>query len=261
MLQHKSMLSQRRLWLLMAGAFLICVVGLGTMWFRPLGDTHTYLYNMAFANSRTPLQWSGTAPDLKVVEARSAPATSDPNEVGVLPLAAVTVDIWFLSQPETFDAEHIYASRLERGRIGDGPLTYYLEFTEEGLNQYLHYWFGDGSAVDPRLRNVWFDLKPGSLIVYAEVDVLGNWQRIGAVFNLAANGRQFTFIGLDSAGQLYGAPAAGPIAEVISSLEAQGNRALRELKFIDPAGNLYLQQIAIMEDGAQILARCESTDH
>lgn len=254
MLQHKSMFSNRRLWLLMAGALLICVVGLGTMWFRPLGDTHTYLNNMTFANPQAPLQWSETAPELKAVEAISSPATSDPNAVGVLPLDAVTVDIWFLSQPETFDAEHIYASRLERGRIGDGPLTYYLEFTEEGLNQYLHYWFGEGSAVDPRLRNVWFDLKPGSLIVYADVDVLGNWQRIGAVFNLAADGRQFAFIGLDSAGQLYGAPAAGPIAEVINSLQAQGNRALRELKFVDPDGDLYLRQIVITEDGAQILA-------
>src|SRR5512139_4041315 len=157
------MFSNRRLWLLMAIALLVFVMVLETMWFRPLGDTRLYLNNMAFANPQAPLQWSETAPNLRAAEVTSSTATSGPNTADSLSLDAVTVDIWFLSQPETFDAEHIFARRLERRQIADGRLAYAIEFTEEGLNQYLHYWFGDGSTVDPRLRNVWFDLKPGSL--------------------------------------------------------------------------------------------------
>ncbi len=259
MVQHKSLISDLRLWWVLAIALVLFKVVLETMWFRPLGDTLTYLTDKAFANPQASLHWSKiplTANiDLRATDAASSTVASAPNVAGHLPLDAVVVDIWFLPHPETFDAEHIFARRLEREQTADGSLTYYIEFTEEGLNQYLHYWFGDGTEVDPRLQNVWFDLQPGGLIVYADVNVVGDWQRIGAVFNLAADGRQFVFAGVDIKGQLFGAPPAGPIAEVISALEAQGNRALHELKFIDPAGDLFLQQIVITEDGAQILAQ------
>jgi len=169
------------------------------------------------------------------------------------PLDSVAITIWFLPTQETFYAQDIFAKRLERGQTADGQVAYFVDFDEAGLTQYLNYWFANWAARYVNFRNAQVDLKPGGLVIYGDLDLGTKWQRVGAVFNLDESGRQFNFVGVDIDGQLMAAPPAGPIATAAIALTVNGNRALQDLKFIDPAGILAIQQITLTEDGAQIV--------
>jgi len=182
------------------------------------------------------------------------PAQSLPHKL-IQPLEAVKIDIWFLPAPRVFVAEEIFAKRLERRLASNDRVTYAIEFDEAGLNHYRTYWFEGWVQQTINVRNATMDLKPNGLIVYGEVDLGLKWQRMGAVFNLDASGRQFIFAGIDLEGQLLATPPLGPIAEAVTTLELNGKRALRELKFIDAQGNLYIQQIILAEEGVQVIAQ------
>jgi hypothetical protein len=228
--------------------------------FRSEGRTGDFLNQRASTVPPT-IQWSGqpappltpTAPADGSAPAPAAPAGSGPaSESGSLD--RIVVDIWFLSQPTAFSASETFARRLERGRTDDGTLAYYIEFDQAGINAYLNYWFGRYVAQEKRVREVSLDLKPGGAIVYADVNLEVGWQRVGAVFMLDASGRQLILAGVDMDGRLYSAPPDGQIASLVAQLESEGNRALRELTFVDPAGRLTIQSISLGEDRVQILA-------
>lgn len=218
---------------------LILWAALQAVAFQPRGETALYFENNIARAAPLNSVWP--------------PVTSD-RAYTPEPLTSVTVDIWFLDTPEAFSAETIFAERLERGYTDTGQLAYYIEFNEAGLDQYLNYWFGAWAQETLPLRNTRAALKPGGLIIYAEVNLGVRWQKVGAVFNLDESGRQFTLVGVDLDGQLLASPPSGPIAEGVRILEENGNRALRELTIIDPDGNLSIQQIVLTEDKAQIIA-------
>ena len=214
--------------------------------FRSEGSTDDYLSEQASLEPPT-IQWSaGSALSAPLTPTVSVTGTAAPPQAGgdSLPesLDAVQVDIWFLSGPTTFYAEDIYAERLERGRVKDGKVAYYIE------------WYGRVVAQEERVRNVSLDLQSGGAVLYADVNLELGWQRVGAVFMLDASGRQLVLVGVDIDGRLYSTPPAGSIADLVAQLEAQTNRALRELIFLDPAGQLVIQRISISQDRVQILA-------
>ncbi len=223
--------------------------------FRPLGNTENYLEAQLTADQPPALVAGSLAQPVSSSNFIDLAITAAPTASQIItsPLKSVTVDIWFLSKPMQFSAKKLFASRLERACTAGGQAIYYIEFTEEGLNQYLNYWFGN-QVEKWRLRNAWLELKPGGIVINADIDLGVGWQRIGGVFQLEANERQFAFAGVDIGGQLYATPPAGPVADAIHQLEADGNRALRELLFVDAAGNLHIQRISINEHGAQITA-------
>ena len=159
-----------------------------------------------------------------------------------------------MDEPRVFSADIIFANRLERGRTTDGQPAYYVEFDEAGLNRYLNYWFGAWADQNAQLRDTHIDLIPGGVIIYGEINLGVRWQLVGATFHLDESERQFTFTGVDVDGEFLASPPAGPIAQGIEVLEAEGNRALREFKFIDPEGELSFQRIILLEDMAQIVA-------
>lgn len=231
--------------------------------FRAEGKTDSFLQEQSVV-SRPTLQWpSGPAwptltPPTTPPSDNSSPGLVNPSPAAgpthTGPLDAVTVDIWFLSQPRTFPAGEVFAERLERGQTANGQLAYYLEFTEAGINTYLNYWFGAYLENHDRLRNAWLDLRPDGVVIYADLNLELGWERAGAVFVLDASGRQLTLIGVDIDGRLYSAPPSGPIAELTDQLAMQGNRALRELAFLDPTGRLMIQEMNISHDHIQVLA-------
>lgn len=226
--------------------------------FRSEGSTDDYLSEQASVEPPT-IQWStGSALSVPLTPTANAASPAAPPQAGgdslPEPLDAVRVDIWFLSGPTTFYAEDIYAERLERGRVKDGELAYYIEFDQAGINAYLNHWYGGLVAQEERVRNVSLDLQPGGAVLYADVNLELGWQRVGAVFMLDANGRQLVLAGVDIDGRLYSTPPAGSIADLVAQLEAQTNRALRELIFLDSAGQLAIQRISISQDRVQILA-------
>lgn len=229
--------------------------------FRAEGKTDNYLQEQSTAD-RPTIQWlndpAAAMLTLTPPSGNSAPELVDPPPAGEssLPsrLDAVTVDIWFLSQPRTFPASEVFAERLERGMTAGGQLAYYLEFTEQGVNSYMNHWFGVYLENQDRIKNAWLDLRPDGAVIYADLNLELGWKRVGAVFMLDASGRQLTLIGVDIDGRLYSSPPSGPVAELTDQLETQGNRALRELAFLDPAGRLTIQELGIKQDRIQILA-------
>lgn len=170
-------------------------------------------------------------------------------------LDEVQIDLSLLPQPRTYTADQVHAERLERGETADGQTAYYIEYDEAGFNSYMHTWLVNvNNRQADRLQNVWFDLKPGGIMIYADVDLVIGQQRMGALFTLDESGRQFVFQGVEIGGQLLSVAPAGEIANAVSQLEANANQALRDLTFLDATGPLTIQQITISEDRAQILA-------
>ena len=227
---------------------------------RSEGDTADYFQRQAITVLPT-IQWFNSA--AQPVELTPTPAATsvdgesvdtEQTAAGPQPLEEVVVDVWFLGQPETFAASEVYAERLERGSLEDEPVAYFIEYDEAGLNTYLETWFGAYAASQLPLRNPWIDLKPGGAVVYAEVNLEVGWQEVGAVFTLDENGRQFVLNGLDVDGRFYSLPPQGEVANLAYQLETEGNRALQDLTFIDPAGLLTVQSINLSEDSVQILA-------
>ena len=227
---------------------------------RSEGDTTDYFQKKAIAILPT-IQWFN--PATQPLESTPTPAATsvggesvdvETAPAGPQPLEEVVVDVWFLNQPETFESSQVYAERLERGSLDDDQVAYYIEYDETGLNTYLETWFGAYVASQYPLRNPRIDLKPGGAVVYAEVNLEVGWQEVGAVFTLDESGRQFVLDGLDVGGRFYSLPPDGEVANLASQLESQGNRALQDLTFIDPAGSLTVQSINLTEDSVQILA-------
>ncbi len=234
--------------------------------FRAQGRTADYVENQAEMPQPT-LQWPGQpwavtpAPVTPIPPGTGAAAPDDGNPlpaqqtpVPAIPLDEVKVDSWFLPQPQTWLASQIFADRLERGWTEDGRVAYYVEFSEQGANALMDHWLSSYVAEQARIRDPWIDLISGGVIVYADLNLEVEWQRVGAVLMLDASGRQFILAGVDIDGRFYNVPPEGPVADLTQQLESEGNRTLRELVFLDAAGELRIRHINVSQDGAQILA-------
>lgn len=188
-------------------------------------------------------------------ETENGASLTTPTPNPIQPLSSIEIAIYFLAEPRIFYEDEIFTNRLERRGGEDKPITYFIEYDEVGLNQYLNYWFGFWAESDGQIRNIRFDLKPAGLIVYADVDLWLRQQRVGIVFVLDSSGRQFAFKGVDIGGELFTQPPTGALANYIHYLESQGNLALSDLRFLDPAGTLTIHQIYLDEDFVQIIAK------
>ena len=177
-----------------------------------------------------------------------------PGTGGSQSLDSVTVDLWFLAQPYALPVYQLSAEQVERGQTEAGSPVYFIEFDEESANAHLVQWFGENIQQQNRFRNPWVDLRSGGAVVYADVNLQIGWKRVGAVLMVDGSGRQVQLIGVDIDGRLFSAPPDGQIAELIRRVESETNRVLRELTFVDPAGQLAVQAIDVTEDRIRILA-------
>jgi hypothetical protein len=216
--------------------------------FRSQGTTVDVLEKSGAAAAAT-IAWPATSAAGQETGAGVLPDASDSPSMD-----AVTVDLWFLAQPRTLPLDQLSAERWERGETEAGSPAYFIEFDERSANVQLAQWFGETIAQQSRLRNPWIDLRPGGAVIYADVNLEIGWKRVGAVLMVDGSGRQMQLIGVDIDGRLYSTPPDGQIAELIQRVESEANRALRELTFIDPAGELRIQVISVSEDQIQLLA-------
>ncbi|NOK86050.1 MAG: hypothetical protein GFH27_549395n72 [Chloroflexi bacterium AL-W] len=114
---------------------------------------------------------------------------------------------------------------------------------------------------DDRVRSVAFDLKPGGMIVYADVFTGFNWQRLGVVTQVdALTGSSFVVTGVDIAGVTYNPNSlpfglSGSVAPLIGDIEREGNAILREL-VVQASGTGYrLQSLSIDENNLTLNMR------
>ena len=257
MQKQRSVLRGCLFWVLVGGVLALVAIPLSLRLagFRAQANDTAFWAENVRANEYAAVVWPAVAGDvtnsaLHPVNSEGATAVAGQPQ----PLSQVEIEVYFLPQAETFTSDTVFAERLERDVTAEGAPEYYIEYNEAGLNTYLNYWFSGSVAQEP-VQNLWFDLKPGGLVIYGDVAVGIGTQRLGAVFTLDANGRQFSLQGFDIGGQIISTPPDGQIAAQVAQLELMGNRALADLQFLENGRQLTIQQIYLEEDRAQILAR------
>lgn len=71
------------------------------------------------------------------------------------------------------------------------------------------------------------DFRPGGAVIYANINLSGFTQQIGAVLRIDSSGRQFEVMGIDVGGTLFAAPN-NDIAQILEDIELRGNDALSQ---------------------------------
>jgi hypothetical protein len=171
-------------------------------------------------------------------------------------LEGMTVAIWFLEGPTYVAAEQLSADEVLQGTMDDGKLAYNIRYSEEGFNNYLYYWYEQLVKEQiPELTNPYVDVRPGTMMIYADALVGETTQRVGLIYEMNEMGTQVAFRGIEMDGQVI-------LLEDGSFLDKQGlvverlaNRALSELVFLDPSGAaLVVHQIALEDESVQVVA-------
>jgi uncharacterized protein YigE (DUF2233 family) len=153
--------------------------------------------------------------------------------------------------------------------IGDtttpGVSTYLLTLDEASLNEFLRRWFLPAGAEAPpglrpegaindRFRDLWIDLQPGGLILYADVNVGLHWQRMGLLLFQIETALIPAGLVLDK--DLYALPDDGFLAQAIPSVQSISEQALEDLTLVGPLpGEASVSQMQFHADQLQILAQ------
>lgn len=244
-------------------------IGMSLAGFNSQADTETFLDETAAVQQTTtnPIDWSGLT-DVNVVQSGEGRAEDSGGgnvapigqaAVQVLPETITTVDTVTVNvqgQQGVIDTGTIHAERVEQAQTTSGTPAYYAEYDQAGANALANDLFIQYAPADVRqqVRNPRVELKQGAMIVYADANLEFGWQEIGLVIQLTNNGRQFEVAGIDLNGQLYSTPPQGYIADLMQTIEVEGNRALNNTQIVTPSGNLNIQQIYITEDTVQLIA-------
>ncbi len=139
-----------------------------------------------------------------------------------------------------------------------GVSTYLLTLDEASLNEFLRRWFLPDGAINDRFRDLWVDLQPGGLILYADVNVGLRWQRMGLLLFQMETALIPTGLVLDK--DIYALPDAGFLAQVIPSVQSISEQALEDLTLVGPLpGEANVSQVQFRPDRLQILAQATYT--
>ncbi len=150
-----------------------------------------------------------------------------------------TVEIFNATQPEqvTVNLGELGETTVENnnpnydasvGQDSSGAQAARISIDENGLYQEICFRDSsicNGTSSQYQLTGV--DFRPTGAILFANVNVSGFTQQIGAVLQVDASGRRFNVVGIDVNGQLY-APPSNEIAQILYDIEARGNQALSQ---------------------------------
>jgi hypothetical protein len=172
------------------------------------------------------------------------------------PLPDMMVVIWFLPEPTYVAADQLSAQEVLQGTNEDGALTYYISYTEGGFNAYIYYWYTQLVQPQiPELTNPYVDVRPGAMMIYADVLMGEALMRVGMLYELDEKGTQVQFRGVELDGQLILAEDGSFLDEQGLLVENLANRALSELVFLDPSGKeLAISQLSLGDDSVEVLA-------
>lgn len=150
------------------------------------------------------------------------------------------------------------------GSSDGGAQVAVATFTEQGLLDICIQRSAVCSGQADRYRNVRFDLRPGGMVVYADVNAGIIWQRLGVVLRLDSSSRRFNVLGVDIDGVTFDPATLPPflsqdvrdgIAVAMVDIEREGNAVLNELE-LQTGGQTYtLSQIVIDDTTLTIIMR------
>ncbi len=139
---------------------------------------------------------------------------------------------------------------IRMGQSGGGGEVIVATFTESGLLELCRLYSNVCDNNSAQFRNIRFNLRPGGVLVYADVPVAGVWQLAGIALRLDGY-NQFEVVGVDVGGVLYDSPP-GDIAGIIEEIEREGNDLLRE--FTIQAGGVSYRLFEIYADEDSLTA-------
>lgn len=169
--------------------------------------------------------------------------------------AQVTVNLGQYGEQTVPNTSNLY--RVEVGSESSGAQLAVASFTEAGLLELCRPRAALCRGEDPRFRNVRIDLRPGGVIIFADVTLpeFGNiMQTVGAVLQLDPDGRRFNFAGVDLNGSLFTAPPQNFGAQ-IAQFEQIGNDLLDGLTLDAGGGTLSLSSVQIDDDILTVVLR------
>ncbi len=183
--------------------------------------------------------------------------TTSGGSVAVAPTPAVVVQeldqvtVQLDGQQETVDLNAMGVDQAAAGITTEGNEVYYFEYDETSINEVFQstVWPEAPPEVTNQVQNVSIDLKPNAVIVSGQANLGLGSQQIAVILGIDGNNARFKVIGVDIGGMVFSTPPDGPIGDMISELEIEGNRALSELVLYGNNGNpLNIENIAV-EDG------------
>lgn len=150
------------------------------------------------------------------------------------------------------------------GSTDAGTQVAVATFTEQGLLDICNQRSTVCSGQNDRYRNVRFDLRPGGVVVYADVNAGILWQRLGVVLRLDSSSRRFNVLGVDIGGVTFDPATLPPflsqevkdgIAVAMVDIEREGNAVLNELELQTGGQSYTLSQITIDDTTLTVIMR------
>lgn len=216
--------------------------------------------NIAPNEQQPPPDWSNLDANLGLRPIDGSDGTAN-NGIGgngsapVTPLGQVTVR--WQGQTSTVDSGDLYARQVVQTQTETGATAYLVEYDELGANALVNQlWQEYATAeVQSSLRNPSVALQPGAVLLQAETETFLGWQEISVTLDFNEQGTAFA-VGAVSVGGLSfnAASAPEPLAGLLTELEREGNAALNTAVFLDPSGQLSIEQIYITDNLLRLIA-------
>jgi len=165
----------------------------------------------------------------------------------------------YLPQPLNLTPADLGDGEITGDATVPGTSTYLLALDETALNALLRHNFFPDDPVSGRYRELWVDLQPGGMILYADVNLGLSWQRLGLLL-LQEEEMVLTPIGLVLDEELYTLPDEGFLAQAIPRVQSTIEQALGALTLVGPLpGEGRVSQVRFHADRLEILAQATYT--
>lgn len=171
----------------------------------------------------------------------------------------VTVDLGSYGGQQAINPNTVQADVQVGSDATTGQQTAVVRFTEAALLDLCRQQSTFCNNSDPQFQNVMFDLRPGGVIVYADVNVPTDLgipvnDRVGLVLRLDNTGRRFAFAGVDLNGLLFDVPR-DQFGDIITQYEQAGNDLLSQMTVDAGGGSLDLDSVQIDDTTLTLVLR------
>ena len=209
------------------------------------------------------LSWPRLLVPLFGLERRGSLAAAlppDPAPLTLDGLALTPLDqIDFLLPPHVRDPEPLAASDLGSASFAGeeatpGSSNYLLVLDQVALNTFVNRWLLSENSGRASYREVWVDLQPGGLILFADVNLGLRWQRAGLLF--VQDGATLQATRLILGDESFALPGSGILSGRVASTAVQPQRFIEDLVVTGPlAGEARIQDLRIHPDRIEVHAR------
>ena len=135
-----------------------------------------------------------------------------------------------------------FANALWVGRDTNDQPFGVAEFDESAIPALCQQYFKN--CVSPHFRVDQVDFRPGGMMVYGSVNVLGlYWQPVGVALLLDSTRTHLKLAGMVWNGEVYEMPTNGPLASTLKDLANRGNAALDHLNIYASGYDLTIAEL------------------